>query len=82
MTFGNGSREEEERRETIEELSDLLLVVQEMGRRLADETHGDAYYPVMEFNELLHQANVQLAAIKRGPGADGYRGAHQPRVVR
>ncbi len=31
------------RRQTIEELSGLLFVVQEMGGRLADETHGEAY---------------------------------------
>ena len=57
---------EGERRETIEELSDLLLVVQEMGRRLADETHGDSYSQVRELNELLHQTRVQLSKIKDG----------------
>lgn len=57
---------EGERRETIEELSDLLLVVQEMGRRLADETHGDSYSQVRELNELLHQTRVQLTKIKNG----------------
>ena len=57
---------EGERRETIEELSDLLLVVQEMGRRLADETHGDSYSQVRELNELLHQTRVQLTKIKDG----------------
>lgn len=55
---------EGERRETIDELSDLLFVVQEMGRRLADETHGDSYSKVRELNELLHQARVQLTKIK------------------
>ncbi|MBP1682375.1 MAG: hypothetical protein H6Q35_2714 [Proteobacteria bacterium] len=55
---------EGERRETIDELSDLLIVVQEMGRRLADETHGDAYAGVRELNELLHQARVQLQKIR------------------
>ncbi|WP_313951089.1 hypothetical protein [Accumulibacter sp.] len=57
---------EGERRETIDELSDLLVVVQEMGRRLADETHGDAYSQVGELNELLHQARLQLTRIKDG----------------
>ena len=57
---------EGERRETIEELSDLLLVVQEMGRRLADETHGDSYSQVRELNELLHQTRVQITKIKDG----------------
>lgn len=55
---------EGERRETIDELSDLLVVVQEMGRRLADETHGDSYSKVRELNELLHQTRVQLTKIK------------------
>ncbi|WP_186410372.1 hypothetical protein [Candidatus Propionivibrio aalborgensis] len=55
---------EGERRETIEELFDLLIVVQEMGRRLADETHGNSYSQVRELNELLHQARVQLTKIK------------------
>lgn len=57
---------EGERRETIDELSDLLHVAQEMGRRLADETHGDSYSQVRELNELLHQARVQLTKIKDG----------------
>jgi transposase len=55
---------EGERRETVYELSDLLLVVQEMGQRLANETHGDAYAPVRELNELLHQARQQIEIIK------------------
>jgi len=57
---------EGERRETIAELSDLFLVVQEMGRRLADETHGDLYAQVRELNELLHQARIQITRIKDG----------------
>jgi len=56
--------QEGERRETIDELSDLLVVVQEMGRRLAEESHGDAYAKVREFNEVLHQARIRLAAIQ------------------
>lgn len=59
---------EDERLETIEELTDLLIVVQEMGRRLANETHGDAYANVREFNELLHRARLQLAKIKDDAG--------------
>ncbi|MES2878733.1 MAG: hypothetical protein V4713_09945 [Pseudomonadota bacterium] len=55
---------DDERRETIDELSDLLVVVQEMGRRLANETHGNAYAQVKELNELLHQTRVQLNKIK------------------
>lgn len=62
---------EGERLETIEELTDLLVVVQEMGRRLANETHGDAYANVRELNELLHQARVQLVKIRNDVGTPG-----------
>lgn len=55
---------EDERRETIEELSDLLSVVQEMGLRLATETHGEAYDRVHELNELLHLVRAKLRAIQ------------------
>jgi hypothetical protein len=57
---------EGERRETIDELSDLLFVVQKVGRRLADETHGDSYSEVRVLNELLHQTRVQLIKIRDG----------------
>ena len=53
-----------ERRETIEELSDLLHVVQEMGRRLADETHGEPYDAVRELNQIIHLARLKLDKIK------------------
>lgn len=33
-------------------------------RRLANETHGNAYAQVRELNELLHQTRVQLSKIK------------------
>ena len=59
---------EGERRETIDELSELLVVVQEMGRRLADESHGDAYSGVRELNETLHQARLLLGKIKDEAG--------------
>jgi len=59
---------EGERRETVYELSDLLLVAQEMGQRLANETHGDAYAPVRELNELLHQSRQQIEIIKARKG--------------
>ena len=52
------------RRETIEELTDLLAVAQQMGQRLANETHGDAYAGVRKFNELLHLARVRLTQIR------------------
>lgn len=53
-----------ERRETIEELSDLLVVVQEMGRRLANETHGESYDMVRELNEILHTARLKIGEIQ------------------
>ena len=55
---------ESERRETIDELADLMVVVQEMGRRLADETRGNASSGVRELNELLHQSRLQLQKIR------------------
>lgn len=55
---------EGERRETIDELADLLYVVQEIGLRLADETHGDSYSKVSELNVRLHQIRILLAKIK------------------
>lgn len=61
---------EEERQETLDELGDLLAVLQEMGERLASETHGDAYSGVHEFNAMLHQARIQLGRIKAGQTRD------------
>jgi len=56
--------QEQERRETVEEISELLVVVQEMGRRLANETHGNPYELVLELNELLHQARAKIELIQ------------------
>ncbi|MFA6444633.1 MAG: hypothetical protein WCV99_20055 [Sterolibacterium sp.] len=53
------------RHETIEELSGLLFVVQDMGSRLASETHGDAYALIRELNNLLHQARATITLIKQ-----------------
>jgi 5-bromo-4-chloroindolyl phosphate hydrolysis protein len=55
---------EEEKRETIEELSETLFLVQEMGRRLAHETHGSFYDSVQELNMRLHHARLQLNEIE------------------
>lgn len=59
--------QEQERRETAEEISELLSVVQEMGRRLANETHGAPYELVLELNELLHQARAKIELIQASP---------------
>ncbi len=56
---------EGEKRETVEELLSLLLVVQNMGRRLAYETHGDSYNAVRELNELLQQACKTTELIQK-----------------
>lgn len=63
----DGSRESE-RIETIDEMLDLFVVIQEMGRRLADESHGDDYAKVRELNELLHRARTKLNLIKDEAG--------------
>lgn len=59
--------QEQERRETVEEISELLAVVQEMGRRLANETHGNSYALVLELNELLHQTRAKIEQIQASP---------------
>jgi hypothetical protein len=55
----------EERNETVKELSGLFVIVQEMGRRLANETHGEAYDLVRELNELLHQTRLKINQIEQ-----------------
>lgn len=70
---------EERQREqikTIDELFHVFLVAQEMGSRLADETHGDLYSKVRRLNELLHQVRAQLKEIK-----DGHSGPSNAHVV-
>ena len=52
------------RLEAIDELCDLVLIVQRMGRRLAEDTHGDAYALVRNLNELLHQTRVACFRIQ------------------
>ncbi len=60
--------DEDERRETIKELLDLVALAQGMGKRLANETHGDDYAGVRRFNELLHLARVELTRIADAAG--------------
>lgn len=59
-----GDTREGERLETIDELAGVLHLAQEMGRRLANETHGSLYAPVEELNRLLHQTRGQLSRIE------------------
>lgn len=54
---------QEEQRETSRELVSLLRVTQEMGRRLAYETHGDLYDDVRTLNELLHESRIKADTI-------------------
>ena len=53
------------RLQTTEELSGLLFVVQDMGRRLADEAHGEDDELIRKFNNLLQQARAALMLIKQ-----------------
>jgi hypothetical protein len=52
--------------EIASDLGDLLAVVQKMGRRLANLTHGAEYDSVLELNEILHEARVQIALVQTG----------------
>jgi hypothetical protein len=54
----------QERQKTIDELSKLIVGVQEMARRLADKTHGTTYDKVLALNELLHQARLEIEQIQ------------------
>ncbi len=53
----------EGQRETARELAELMRLAQEMGRRLANETHGELYDDVRFLNELLHQTRIKAQAI-------------------
>lgn len=55
----------EDRADLIEQLAKLLSVTQDLGRRLANESHGRSYDRVREFNEILHLARDQLTAIEQ-----------------
>lgn len=54
---------QEAQRETARELAELLRLGQEMGRRLANETHGDMYDDVRLLVSLLHQVRAQADVI-------------------
>ncbi len=55
---------DQEQRETAMELADLMRLAQEMGRRLANETHGDLYEDVRKLVTFLHQARLQADLIE------------------
>lgn len=54
-----------EKNETVSELLDLLRISQEMGQRLATETHGESYNLVREVNELLHLVHEKVDLIEK-----------------
>ncbi len=53
----------EEQRETAQELAEITRLAQEMGRRLANETHGKLYDEVRLMLSLLHQTRAQADLI-------------------
>lgn len=55
----------EEQTETAREVAGILRLSQEMGQRLARETHGDLYDDVLELNHLLHQARNRAESIRQ-----------------
>lgn len=59
----NPEQLQEEQRETARELAELLRLGQEMGRRLANETHGELYDEVRLLLSLLHQVRAQADVI-------------------
>lgn len=55
--------------ETLEEISLLLVVVQQLGRTLEIQSHGYLYHHTRELNEILHAARSKLELIKsESPG--------------
>lgn len=55
----------EERADHIDQMSKLLSVMQDVGRKLANESHGRSYDKVRELNEILHLARGQIEAIEQ-----------------
>lgn len=53
----------QEQGETARELAELLRLAQEMGQRLANETHGDMYEDARLLMSLLHQTRAQADLI-------------------
>lgn len=55
----------EDRAGHIDQLSKLLSVMQDVGRKLANESHGRSYDRARELNEILHMAREQINAIEQ-----------------
>lgn len=62
--MGSNDVDEQDRQEDVIELAQLVHLAQEMGRRLANESHGELYDLVREVNELLHRIRVQIELIQ------------------
>ncbi|MBI2746922.1 MAG: hypothetical protein HYX45_15220 [Burkholderiales bacterium] len=54
----------DERQDRIDQLSKLLSVMQDVARKLANESHGRSYDKARELNEILHRARLQMDAIE------------------
>jgi hypothetical protein len=74
--------EAETRLMRIEQLSKLLTVVQDLARKLADESHGRSYDKVRELNELLHLARQQLTSIQLDADVGAPSGIERRRMPR
>lgn len=70
-----------ERRETIEELSDLLVVVQEMGRRLRQRSRTASRMTwCEELNEILHSARLKIGRSGRRESPSEYLASSRPQI--
>lgn len=56
--------EHETREMHIEQLTELLVVVQDVAYKLANGSHGRCYDQVRELNEIVHLARVQITVIQ------------------
>lgn len=82
--------EDRERIEALDEIYMLFVVVQQLGRKLEEHSHGYLYHHAHEFNEALHRARRRLDLIRAetpdtGPlGLDfedtSYEAPHRPRA--
>lgn len=61
-------KEAQDRDLHIDQLSKLLSVMQDMARKLADESHGRAYDKARELTEILHLAREQIGSIQADNG--------------
>lgn len=65
----NDTNETWERKETIEELNDLIRLAEEAAQRLAHESHFDSYGEAHQLLDILHRARIAADAILRSSRA-------------